>query len=136
MLFQPNKSDRSSAEQNTIYIFHYPLPVSHLTPSFPLALPSRSDLIFQLLSLLSPPVLVLVPRFFLPCFNNHLSSSRLCLHIHHTSNSFLLKQLYQRFTPVVWEDDTKLKKNDNHCNNLAAHLSTAFCICQHLLLTQ
>lgn len=68
VLFQPSKSDRSSAKRNAIYIFHYPLPLSHLTPSFPLSLPSLSDLIFQLFSSLIPPVLALFPCFFLPCF--------------------------------------------------------------------
>lgn len=59
VLFHPSKSRSSSVERNAIYIFYYPLSLSHLSPSFPLSL-ALSDLIFQLFSSLIPPVLALL----------------------------------------------------------------------------
>lgn len=110
VLFQPSKSDRSSAKRNAIYIFHYPLPLSHLTPSFPLSLPSLSDLIFQLFSSLIPPVLALFPCYFLPCFkiDSPLLGSAYTSSVPPTFNSSLLHQLGsiqpRSCTPGLWTD--------------------------------
>lgn len=58
VLFQPSKSHRSSVERNAIYIFYYPLSFSPLS-YIPIVSHPLSDLIFQLFSSLTPPILAL-----------------------------------------------------------------------------